>query len=49
MMMKDHFSILHQYLNGIGFGDWVTGAPARIAGGGALAGIDRIESCCAAT
>ena len=34
---KDNFSNMHQYLFGMDFGGWAPGAPAHIAGAGALA------------
>ena len=34
---KDNFSTLYQHLNGTDFGGWAPGAPAHIAGAGALA------------
>ena len=36
-MQKDNFSSIHQWLNGKDFGGWAAGAPAHIAGAGALA------------
>ena len=37
MMQKDNFSSIHQWLMGKDFGGWAAGAPAHIAGAGALA------------
>ena len=36
-MQKDNFNNIHQWLLGKDFGGWAAGAPAHIAGAGALA------------
>ena len=40
-MQKDNYSSVHQWLFGKDFGGWTAGAPAHIAGAGALAVLSR--------